>query len=105
MYRSPNKSIDENEKVQDAIKEVGTRTCIAVGDFNHEHIQWESTEYCEGGSKVLQDDLNKLTEWSKKWQMLFSFWNCQCLHTGHGNEDAQCMGCTVQKTTIKEKDY
>ena len=37
----------------------------------------------------LQDDLNKLTEWSEKWQMLFSFGKCKCLHTGQENEDAQ----------------
>ena len=38
---------------------------------------------------LLQDDLNKLTEWSEKWQMLFNFGKCKCLHSGHWNEDAQ----------------
>ena len=53
----------------------------------------------------LQDDLNKLIEWSEKWQMLFNFGKCKCLHTGHGNEDAQyTMGDTVLNTTSKEKD-
>ena len=56
----------------------------------------------------LQDDLNKLIEWiewSAKWQMLFNFGKCECLHTGHGNEDAQyTMGGTVLNTTVKEKD-
>ena len=53
----------------------------------------------------LQDDLNKLTEWSEKWQMLFNFGKCKCLHTGHGSEDAQyTMGGTVLNTTLKEKD-
>ena len=53
----------------------------------------------------LQDDLNKLIEWSEKWQMLFNFGKCKCLHTGHGNEDAQyTMGGTVLNTTLKEKD-
>ena len=53
----------------------------------------------------LQDDLNKLIEWSEKWQMLFNFVKCKCLHTGHGNEDAQyTMGDTVLNTTLKEKD-
>ena len=33
----------------------------------------------------LQDDLNKLTEWFEKWQMLFNFGKCKWLHTGHGN--------------------
>ena len=37
--------------------------------------------------------------------MLFNFGKCKCLHTGHGNEDAQyTMGGTVLNTTIKEKD-
>ena len=53
----------------------------------------------------LQDDLNKLIEWSEKWQMLFNFGKCKCLHTRHGNEDAQyTMGGTVLNTTLKEKD-
>ena len=51
----------------------------------------------------LQDDLNKLIEWSE--QMLFNFGKCKCLHTGHGNEDAQyTMGGTVLNTTLNEKD-
>ena len=39
VYRSPNISIDENEKVQNAIKEVSQRDCIIMGDFNHGRIQ------------------------------------------------------------------
>ena len=53
----------------------------------------------------LQDDLNKLIEWSEKWQMLLNFGKCKCLHTGHGIENAQyTMGGTVLNTTVKEKD-
>ena len=33
----------------------------------------------------LKDYLNKLIEWSEKWQMLFNFGKRKCLHTGHGN--------------------
>ena len=37
--------------------------------------------------------------------MLFNFGKCKCLHTGHGNEDAQyTMGGTVLNTTVKEED-
>ena len=32
----------------------------------------------------LQDDLNKLTDWSEKWQMLFNFGKCKCLHKDMG---------------------
>ena len=53
----------------------------------------------------LEDDLNMLTEWSVKWQILFNFGKCKCLNTGHGNEDAQyTMGGTILNTTLKEKN-
>ena len=45
-------SIDENEKVQNAIKEVSKRDCIIMGDFNHGHIQWKSLQ--STGSKGQQ---------------------------------------------------
>ena len=31
----------------------------------------------------LQDDLDKLVKWSEKWQMLFNFGKCKCIHIGH----------------------
>ena len=53
----------------------------------------------------LQDDLNKVTEWYEKWQMLFNFWKCKCLHARHGNEEARYrMGGTVLITTVKENN-
>ena len=53
----------------------------------------------------LQDDLNKMTAWSEKWQVLFNFGKCKCLHTGHGYEDAHYKtGDTVLNTIVKEKD-
>ena len=33
VYRSPNISVDENQKVQNAIKEVSKLDCIIIGDF------------------------------------------------------------------------
>ena len=37
--------------------------------------------------------------------MLFNYGKCKCLHSGHGNEDAQyTMGDTVLNATVKEKD-
>ena len=36
--------------------------------------------------------------------LLFNFVKCKCIHTGHGNEDAQyTKGDIVQNNTIKEK--
>ena len=44
VYRSPNISIEENEKMHNAITEVSKRDCIIRGDFNHGHIQWTSLQ-------------------------------------------------------------
>ena len=33
------------------------------------------------------NDLDKLVKWSEKWQMLFNFRKCKCIHIGHGNMD------------------
>ena len=38
-----------------------------------------------GDKKNLQDDIDKLVKWSEKWQMLFNFGKCKCLHIGPGN--------------------
>ena len=37
-----------------------------------------------GDKQNLQDDIYKLVKWSEKWQMLFNFGKCKCLHTGSG---------------------
>ena len=53
----------------------------------------------------LQDDLEKLVKWSEKWQMLFNFGKCKCIHVGHGNMDEEYkMGDAVLGRTTKEKD-
>ena len=38
-----------------------------------------------GDKQKLQYDIDKLVRWSDKWQMLFNFGKCKCLHTGPGN--------------------
>ena len=59
----------------------------------------------DGDKQHLQNDLNRLVKWSEKWQMLFNFGKCKCLHTGHGNLDVNYkMEDTVLGTTVKEKD-
>ena len=42
VYRGPNISMEENEKIHNAIKERSKRDCIIMADFNHGHIQWTS---------------------------------------------------------------
>ena len=58
-----------------------------------------------GDKKKLQDDIDKLVKWSEKWQMLFNFGKCKCLHTGSGNTGENYeMGGTILSKTVKEKD-
>ena len=53
----------------------------------------------------LQDDLDKLVKWSEKWQMLFNFGKCKCIHIGHGDMDEEYkMGDAVLGRTTQEKD-
>ena len=59
----------------------------------------------DGDKQHLQNDLDRLVKWSEKWQMLFHFGKCKCLHTGHGNLNVNYkMGDTVLGTTVKEND-
>ena len=58
-----------------------------------------------GDKKNLQDDIDKLVKWSDKWQMLFNFGKCKCLHTGSINTGMNYeMGGTILSKTVKEKD-
>ena len=58
-----------------------------------------------GDKQNLQDDIDKLVKWSEKWQMLFNFGKCKCLHTGPGNTGMNYeMGGTILSKTVKGKD-
>ena len=58
-----------------------------------------------GDKQNLQDGIDKLVKWSKKWQMLFNFGKCNCLHTGSINTGVNYeMGGTILSKTVKEKD-
>ena len=58
-----------------------------------------------GVKQNLQDYINKLVKWSEKWQMLFNFGKCKCLHTRSGNTGVNYeMGGTILSKTVKEKD-
>ena len=58
-----------------------------------------------GDKQNLQDDIDKLVRWSEKWQMLFNFGTCKCLHIGPANTGMNYeMGGTILSKTVKEKD-
>ena len=55
--------------------------------------------------KKLHDDLHKQFKWSEKWQILFNFGKCKCIHIGYGNMDEEYkMVDTVLSRTTQEKD-
>ncbi len=57
-----------------------------------------------GDKQKLQDDIDRLVRWSEKWQMLFNFGKCKCLHAGPGNTDMNYeMGGAILSKTVKEK--
>ena len=45
-----------------------------------------------GDKQKLQDFIDTLVRWSEKWQMLFNFGKCKCLHTGPGNTGVYTQG-------------
>ena len=57
-----------------------------------------------GDKQQLQDDIDKLIKWSEKWQMLFNFQKCKCLHAGHGNTGVNhfCEKPIPHKLPMKE---
>ena len=53
----------------------------------------------------LQSDLDKLTEWSKKWLMSFNVNKCIVIHFGYNNKnDSYRLNDEIIKTVQNEKD-
>ena len=44
VYRCPNITIQNNEKIHNAISEVSKGDCIVMGDFSHGDIKWDSQQ-------------------------------------------------------------
>ena len=44
VYRCPNITKQNNEKIHYAISEVSKGDCIIMGDFNHGNINWDSLQ-------------------------------------------------------------
>ena len=55
--------------------------------------------------KVLQDDLHKLFQWSKDWQMLFNTDKSKIIHFGfNNNESSYVLGTSTLCTVDEERD-
>ena len=54
---------------------------------------------------ALQNDLDKLHEWSVKWQMKFNIDKCVVIHVGSNNtSNRYVLGNQELKSSNKEKD-
>ena len=53
----------------------------------------------------LQRDMDRLSEWSRKWLLSFNVAKCKTMHIGHSNprNDSQLQGITLEKSDL-EKD-
>ena len=55
--------------------------------------------------RTVQTDADKDTLQNEKWQILFNFGKCKCIHLGHGNVNKEyfmgdaILGISVQKRT------
>ena len=55
---------------------------------------------------TLQEDINKLVNWSEKWLMRFNTEKCKVLHFGHNNKQQYYfMKDSKLSTTKEEKDF
>jgi len=59
---------------------------------------------CSEDRKILQQDLDRLVEWSTEWQMSFNEKKCKVMHIGKGAQHTYSMNnCNIEEVKI-EKD-
>ena len=44
VYRCPNITKQNNEKIHNAVSEVSKGDCVIMGDFNHGNIKWDTLQ-------------------------------------------------------------
>jgi ribonucleases P/MRP protein subunit RPP40 len=59
----------------------------------------------DSNTNILQDDLQKIYQWSIDWQMPFNIDKCVVMHFGHNNKQAEYkMGNTKLRKSAQERD-
>ena len=53
----------------------------------------------------LQEDLQRLADWAKKWQMNFNVDKCAVIHIGHNNIQQNCTMTNQQLIATEEQRY
>ena len=71
VYRCPNITKQNNEKIHNAINEVSKGDCIIMGDFNHGNIKWDTLQSTEL-FVIIIDVITEEIEEGTPWAMLFA---------------------------------
>ena len=92
VYRCPNITKENNEKIHNAISEVSKGDCIIMGDFNHGNIKWDTLQ-----STVVED------------QKLFvpgtgQFLNSTCIRTNQSNKDIIYSAILTERTRRQRRN-
>ena len=53
VYRCPNITKQNNEKIHNAISEVSKGDCIIMGDFNHGNINWDTLRLLKTSAGII----------------------------------------------------
>jgi hypothetical protein len=75
-----------------------------VGKFADDTKMFKKVN-CSEDAQILRNDLSKLDEWSKDWQMQFNIDKCIVMHMGRGNKENDYMlGNTKLRKSNRERD-
>ena len=86
VYRCPNITKQNNEKIHNAISEVSKGDCIIMGDFNHRNIKWDTytTEHRCRRAKVFGPDTGL-------------FLDSTCIRTNQSSEDIRYSAVLTER--------
>ena len=60
VYRSPNSTKTNNEKLYKCIQELSNRNLVIIGDFNYPNIDWNNLHTPRDGSDFMNLKLHSL---------------------------------------------
>ena len=70
VYRCPNITKQNNEKIHNAISEVSKGDCIIMGDFNHGNIKWDTLQSTGVEDKVFVPDTGQFLDSTRATRVL-----------------------------------
>ena len=82
VYRCPNITKQNNEKIHNAISEVSKGDCIIMGDFNHGNIKWDTLQ--STGVEVFVPDTGQ-------------FLDSTCIRTNQSSEDIRYSAVLTER--------